>query len=172
MEERENWYAIYTVGNQEEKVKKILENLLGDKIRVIIPKRQLRERKDGLWHMVEKKLFPNYVLVKGDIDTKTYYEIKNMPVSGNLLRDQQGLLKIDDRELRALKILIDEKEEVIGISKAYRENERVKIIDGPLLGLEAQILSIDRRKGRAKVSIDFLGESKSVQLGIDFIDKL
>jgi transcriptional antiterminator NusG len=38
--------------------------------------------------------------------------------------------------------------------------------------MEGRIESIDARKGRAKVSIDFLGTNKVVQLGIDVVEKI
>ena len=52
------------------------------------------------------------------------------------------------------------------------ENDKIKIVEGPLLGMEGRIESIDARKGRAKVNIDFLGSSKLVQLGIDIVEKI
>jgi transcriptional antiterminator NusG len=79
-------------------------------------------------------------------------------------------LEIQERELAVLNILI--RDEEIKISKAYKENDQIKIVEGPLLGMEGRIESIDARKGRAKVSIDFLGTNKVVQLGIDVVEKI
>lgn len=168
----DNWYALFVGSGQEEKTKKILENIFEDKIKIIIPQRELRERKDGKWSIVSRKLFPGYLLMKGNIDVETYYNIKKSPIIGSFLRDEGGLLTIEERELRALKILVGNDDGTIEISQAYRENEKIKIIEGPLVGLEGHIESIDTRKGRAKVKVDFLGQTRIVQLGIDFVDKI
>ncbi|WP_026894349.1 antiterminator LoaP [Clostridiisalibacter paucivorans] len=166
------WHAIFVFTGQEEKVKKALENTFGNQIKCIVPKRELRERKSGKWHKVKRKLFPGYVLIKGDIDVEKYYKIKEIPILTKLLKDRDGPLRIEEKELKVLNILITNDDGNIGISKLYKENEEVRVINGPLVGLEGYIQSIDARKGRAKVKIDFLGDSRIVQLGIDFVDKI
>lgn len=155
---------------QEEKTKTAIESTFED-IKAIVPTRELRERKSGKWEIVKRKLFPGYVLLKGEISVEDYYKMKDLPISTNFLKDEDGLLEIDKKELRALNILLREDENV-GISTAYKIDEKIKIVQGPLAGFEANIESIDERKGRAKVKIDFLGETRIVQLGIDFIDKI
>lgn len=164
------WYALFVKTGQEEKTKTAIEATFKD-IKAIVPTRELRERKAGKWEIVKRKLFPGYVLLKGEISVEDYYKMKTLPVATNFLRDEDGLLEIDKRELRALNILLREDENV-RISTAYKIDEKIKIIQGPLVGFEANIESIDARKGRAKVKMDFLGETRIVQLGIDFIDKI
>lgn len=168
--ENSSWYAMFVSVGQEEKTKKAIGNTF-DNIKAIIPKRELRERKAGKWNLVDKKLFPGYVLLNGNISIEDYYKLKSLPIFTNFLKDEDGLLKIDEKELEALNILAEDNYN-IAISLGYRENEKVKIIEGPLLGLEGNIESIDTRKGRAKVRMEFLGETRIVQLGIDFIDKI
>ena len=168
----ENWHALFVSTGHEDKVKKFLEMTFGEEMKAIVPKRELRERKKGKWNIVKRKLFPGYVLVKGNIDIEIYYKIKDSPILANFLRDEDGLLTIDEKELIALNTLINNEDGNIDISKAFKENEKIKIIDGPLVGLEGYIDSIDARKGRAKVKIDFLGETRIIQLGIEFVDKI
>ena len=169
---QEKWHALFVPTGQEEYIKETLEKVLENQLEFMIPKRILKERKAGKWHKVKRNLFPGYILVKGNITTETYYKIKNTPVAAKLLKNEEGPQEIEQSELEVLNILIENEDGDIGISKAYRENEKVIITSGPLAGLEGNIQSIDKRKGRAKVKIDFLGETRTVQLGIDFIDKV
>lgn len=164
------WYALFVITGQEEKTKAEIEARFKD-IKAIVPTGELRERKSGKWEIVKRKLFPGYVLLKGEISVEDYYKMKTLPLATNFLRDEDGLLEIDKRELRALNILLRE-DENLGISIAYKIDEKIKITQGLLVGFEANIESIDARKGRAKVKMDFLGETRIVQLGIDFIDKI
>mgnify|MGYP001091639040 CR=1 FL=1 len=170
--ERENWYALFVSSGHEEKVKKVLEMTLGEAIEAIVPKRELRERKEGKWTVVTRKLFPGYVLVKGNIDIEIYYKIKSIPMLANFLRDEDGLLTIDEKELLTLNIITNHKDGNLEISKAFKEKNKIRIIDGPLAGLEGYIDSVDTRKGRAKVKIEFLNEIREIQLGIEFVDKI
>ena len=93
-------------------------------------------------------------MIKGRITIETYYRIKEITMLANLLKDESGPLKIEEKELEVLNILLNG-EENIGISTAYKEGQKIRIIDGPLVGLEGHIQSVDTRKGRAKVSIDY-----------------
>lgn len=171
-EGKEEWYVLFVNANQEEKMKKILEKEVGDEYKFIVPKRELRERKDGIWHMVKRKLFPGYVLIKGIMNIEVYYKLKKIPGIIKLLSNEGDILTVDEKELRVLKILIDNDDNNIGISKLYKENDCVKIVAGPLVGLEGQIVKVDFRKGRAKVSLSFMNEERVLELGIEVVDKI
>jgi len=167
-----SWHALFVLTGHEEKVKKALEKTFNDEMKVIVPKRELRERKAGKWHKAKRTLFPGYVLIKGKITLETYYRIEKIPMLTKLLKDESGPLRIEEKELQVLNILINSEDGNIGMSTAYKEGARVKIVEGPLAKLDGYIQSIDTRKGRAKVKIDFLGQTRIAQLGIDFIDKI
>lgn len=168
----EAWYVLFVNTNQEEKVKIILEKEMGDNYKFIIPTRELRERKNGEWHKVKRKLFPGYVLIKAMMNAEVYYKIKKAHGIIKLLRDEEEILTITEKELKVLKILLGENENNIGISKLYKENEIIRIISGPLSGLEGQIVKLDCRKGRAKVNLSFMNEERIVELGIELVDKI
>ena len=172
LQKDESWYVLFVNTNQEEKVKRILEKEIGDEYKFITPTRELRERKNGKWYKIKRKLFPGYVLIKGIMNIEFYYKLKKVPEIIKLLRNEDEILTVDEKELRVLKILIDNKDNNIGISKLYKENDSIKIITGPLFGLEGQIIKVDSRKGRAKVNLCFMNEERIVELGIELIDKI
>ncbi|GCD09737.1 antiterminator LoaP [Clostridium tagluense] len=169
---QEAWYVLFVSSNQEEKVKKILEKEAFDECKFIVPTRELRERKDGKWHTVKRKLFPGYLLIKGIINIEIYYKLKKTPGIIKLLTSEDEILTVDEGELTVLKILLDRHDNNVGISTLYKENDSIKIIAGPLMGLEGQIIKVDSRKGRAKVSLSFMKEERIVELGIELVDKI
>lgn len=169
---QEDWYVLFVKANQEEKVKKILEKEAFEEYQFIVPTRELRERKDGKWHLVKRKLFPGYVLIKGLMNIDIYYKLKKINGIIKLLSSEGEVLTVDESELRVLKILIDNDDNNIGVSSLYKENDGVRIVAGPLMGLEGQIIKIDYRKGRAKVSLRFMNEERVVELGIEVVDKI
>ena len=168
----EAWHALFVTTGREDTIKKALEKYLSDELTFMVPKRELRERKAGKWRQVKRTLFPGYILLNGPVTIETYYTIREIPVLTKLLKNEHGPLQIEEKELEVLKILINSETGNVGISTAYRKNEKVQIVEGPLVGLEGQIQSIDARKGRARVSINFLGEPRTVQLGIDIIESI
>lgn len=166
----ENWHGIFVVTGDEEKVKERLKYRLSDDFNILVPKRKLRVRKGGIWKVEAKILFPGYVLVKGDINTETYYRLKNIPNLLKLLRTGYDITAIDSREIAVLSKLICNNEE-IGFSTVLFENDKVVVVDGPLFSLEGLIISIDQRKERAKVRMSFLGEERTVDLGVSILKR-
>jgi len=163
-----NWHALFCKTGQEDKVKERLEYRLKDKFDIIVPKRRLRERRAGEWRFVTRVLFPGYVLVHGDINELEYYSFKGVPGILKLLRTGMDVASIEPHEMQVLGNLICNGE-IIGFSKVMVEGKKVNIIDGPLLNMEGYIESINHRKGRAKVRLNFLGEPRTVELGVEVL---
>lgn len=163
-----NWYAVFVKSGQEDKVKERLEYRFEDKLRIVVPKRKLRERKGGVWSYVIRPLFQGYVLVNGDIETDEYYGFRNVPGLFKLLCSGCEPAKIEPFEMEVINRLICNSD-IIDFSDVLMENGKVVVVDGPLVSLEGQILSINRRKGRAQVMLNFMGEPRTVDLGINFL---
>jgi len=159
------WYALFVLTGQEEKVKERIMYRFDDRLRAVVPKRILRERKGGSWRIVKRVLFPGYVLINGRIDVDLYYSMKSVPGLLKLIKSGYDPVSITEEEIRILSRLMSNGEE-IGISSALDEGGRIRITDGPLLAMEGYIKEINRRKGRAKVVINFLGEERTVELAV------
>lgn len=163
-----NWYALFVKTGEEDKVKERLKYRFKDELTILVPKRKLRERRGGSWYFRTRTLFPGYVLVNGHIDINIYSRFKYVPGLFKLLRSGTEFLRIEPYEMDVLSRLICNGE-VIGFSQVLMENDRVRVVDGPLVSMEGYIASIDHRKGRAKVNLTFLGEMRTVELGISVI---
>jgi transcriptional antiterminator NusG len=164
----DNWHGIFVVTGEEEKVKERVKYRLQEEYTVVVPKRKLKVRRGGIWKIDTRVLFPGYVLVNGEITNDIYYKLKNIPGLLRLLKTGNAVAAIDSREMAVLSRLMCNSEE-IGFSSALYENGRVRIVDGPLFSLEGIIISIDHRKERAKVRLTFLGEERTVDLGISLL---
>lgn len=163
-----NWYAVFVLTGEEDRVKERLEYRFREKFDFLVPKRELRERKNGIWFHKVRTLFPGYVLLRGNITIQDYKNFKNVPGLLRLLRVGYEPAKLESYEAEVLDRLIYE-DEMIGLSDVLIENGRVVVVDGPLTSLEGSIISIDRRKGRARVSLHFLGEERTVDLGVNIL---
>lgn len=164
----DNWYGIFVLTGDEDRVKERVRYRLPDDFTVMVPKRKLRLRKGGIWRVETKVLFPGYILLNGKMNIDTYYQLKNIPNALRILKTGDSVTPIDSREMTVLSKLICNGEE-IGISNVLMENGRVIVVDGPLYSLEGIILSINHRKERVKVRLNFLGEERTVELGISFL---
>ena len=79
------WYVVHTQSGYEKKVKQNLEARTQsmnaeDKIfEVVIPMEDVVEFKNGRKVVVQKKVFPGYLLVRCDMDDDSWYVIRNTP---------------------------------------------------------------------------------------------
>ena len=165
------WHAVFVMTGNEQTVKeKIAYTFRDSDIIPVVPKRQINERKNGVWHKRIKSLFPGYILIRGYISTDDYYILKTIPGIVRILRDNTELYKIHPEEMKIISRLMINGE-LIGISNVYQQGDSIVIIDGPLLGMEGLIQSIDYRKGRVRVYLSFLGDKRTIDLGIKLINK-
>lgn len=163
------FYAVFAVTGDEDNVKKRIEyTFKGANVRAIVPKRQLRERKNGTWSFRIRNIFPGYVLLQGEIGLIECHVLTRIPGIIKVLRDESGPCIIEPDEIKIIRRLICNGE-IIGSSTAFQNGDEITITDGPLTGLEGLISAIDTRKGRAKVCLCFLGEERSVELSIHVI---
>lgn len=86
MEEQSNealWYVVHTYSGYENKVATDLQTMVDNRrlqdliCDIKVPTEMVPEIKDGKEHMVERKLFPGYVLVKMIMNDDTWYVVRN-----------------------------------------------------------------------------------------------
>ena len=165
------WYALFVKTGEEELMRKFLDTLLPDSnIRILIPKRMIMERRQGKLCEKIKTLLPGYVLIKAKMDVGFYYQIKTMPGLINILKNNYDPIRIKENEIAAI-LALTNNGDVIGFSEIYKEGDVIKVNKGPLKGMEGIIESYDGRKKRLKIRLDFMGQSKRVDLGAEMIVK-
>ena len=87
MEEKQerHWYVIHTYSGYENKVRTNLERKVqslgmeNEIFSVIIPMEKEVEQKDGKKKVVERKVFPGYVLVEMIVNDRSWYAVRNTP---------------------------------------------------------------------------------------------
>ena len=61
---------------------------------------------------------------------------------------------------------------LLGFSQAYKENDRIRIISGPLKDMEGKIKQVDKRGKSGQVVLSFYGQEISVWLGFELIESI
>lgn len=162
-----DWYVLFTRCGNEEKVKKLVKVFFKeDEIKILIPKRKLNERHKGIKVTVVKTVFPGYVFMNADMNVDMYYKMKNIPNFGKILKAETMPARVPYEEMRII-LSMTKESEILGFSKVLFIGGNVKIIEGPLKGLEGFIIDVDKRKNRATLLINILGEPRQTQLGIE-----
>jgi len=164
------WHALFVHTGEEDNVKERIHYRFGeDELAALVPKRRMRERKNGNWSYRTRTLFPGYVLINGNINEEQYYKVKEIPGVITFIKDKNGPLPVDESEINLLLRFMKGKE-IIESSRVLMEGSKIIVTEGPLYGMEGLIQSIDKRKGRAKVRINFIGQPRVVELSVSILN--
>lgn len=163
------WYAIFVETGHENKVQKLIELLfMEEEIRTLVPKRKLIERRKGKTHECIKNLLPGYVLTYTKMSNELYYQLRGLPSVYKVLRDDCEPTPIREEEMDML-LSLTRHGDIIELSDIYKEGNMIKVLSGPLEGMEGIIEKFDHRKRRVKICLEFLGEYKRVDLGANMV---
>lgn len=171
------WYAFFVKQSKEDVLCRYFNYMLRGRkeitYRLIVPKREVTEYKAGAKMLVHKPLFPGYII----IDTESIYKIYNiMKVLWHseihaLLRTDEWIQEIKEDEILPL-LKIMNKDGIIKESTIHIKKDKVIVIDGPLIHYTGRIKKINARKGRAKISLNFLNNKYELNIGVKCLDKL
>ena len=178
------WYAIQCASGKESVARKKIHDLFSG-YKTFLPRRELEIRKSGKTSRQITPLFKGYFfissktgmlcreaveLVKRINDnsaTAILYNVVGMSDKENSI-GSDALTPVNKDEMDAL-FDLTQGEEVVPFSSYYKEGSRLKIISGPLKGLEALLVKVNARKNRIKVAVDLFGERHFVDLGASMV---
>ena len=171
---RKHWYVIQVFRGKEDF---FVERLKGnEEFLAFVPKRVLiLKRKDSIKKAYEP-LFPGYVFIASDKDyisfNSFYYQsVKMIDGSIRILKHKEDVEALYPHEREMIERFIN-KDYIIEVSNGYIEGDKVRIVDGPLIGQESHIVKINRHKRTAWIEISLLGEKRSIELSCDIIAKM
>lgn len=167
-EGKRGWYVIHTYSGYEDQVAESLKQRvkslhMEDKIfDVLVPSEKQVEIRGGRKKIIEKKIFPGYVMVEMIVTDDSWYVVRNTPnVTGfiGLGVRPTPMSKIEIERIKK-RMAVDEPKYKIEVQK----DDLVKIIDGPLKNFEGKVTEVDQDKGKVKVSVLMFGRETPVNL--------
>ncbi|TYB30884.1 MAG: antiterminator LoaP [Candidatus Mcinerneyibacterium aminivorans] len=167
-----SWFVLFVLAGREEYIKSFIEKNFGELV-VFLPKRKIYERKKGKMELKLKKLFPGYLFVSGSINSDIIKELKKVKNVRKFLVNCENKLEPVQKEEMSLIFNLTRDGDTINPSKAYfDQNDKIKIVEGPLKDKEYNIISVDRRRRRIKIELTILGEKREVSLSYDLVKKV
>jgi transcriptional antiterminator NusG len=167
------YFVIQVKTRSEEKYLSLAEQALEPvNIKLIWPRRRLRIRRRGRWRELLSPIFPGYLFLEvEEINPELYWMLKKPPGFYRFLKSNHDIRPLPEQDARILARLISLGEVVNRSLAAFDEGGRIRIIEGPLSGLEGLIVKVDRRKGRVKVKLDLYDKSFLVDFGFSALEK-
>ncbi len=173
------WYVVHTYAGYENKVKTNLESRIHtmqmeDKIfDVHIPMEDVMEIKGGKKQIVQRKVFPGYLLVKMIYDNDSWYVVRNTPGVTGFVAAGTGSKPTPLSRREVEKILAVKKEEVKPTFRlGFEEGDVVRIISGPFADFNGTISEINVDQSKLKVLVNIFDRETPVELGFDQVAKV
>ena len=178
------WYVVHTYAGYENKVKQNMASMvaslnLEDRVyEVVIPMEDVTDFKNGKRVVVQKKMFPGYLLVRVDMDESVWFHIRNTPGVTGFVGSGAKPMPLARKDVETFLAVKPEGVEGATPSKKARpstmfsEGESVRVKEGPFADFTGQINEINEDQMKLKVLVNIFGRETPVELGFDQVAKL
>jgi transcription termination/antitermination protein NusG len=174
------WYIVHAFSNFENKVAQSLKEQADQRglahlfDEILVPSEEVAEVRKGRRIMVDRKLYPGYVLVNVDLTDEAYHLIKNTPkVTGFLGADKSKPVPISQKEADRIKgQVVEAGENAKRPMILFEIGEQVKVADGPFASFNGTVEEVDDAKQRLKVAVSIFGRATPVELEFSQVEKL
>jgi transcriptional antiterminator NusG len=172
------WYVIHTYAGYENKVKANLSSRISsmnveDRIfEVVIPMEDVMEIKQGRKQVVQKKVFPGYLLCRMYLDDDSWYVVRNTPGVTGFVGSGAKPTPLSDREINRILQVKPEDKKKLRPRLEFEEQESVRVVSGPFANFTGTISEINVDQSKLKVLVNIFGRETPVELGFDQVAKL
>lgn len=163
------WYVIHTYSGYENKVKTNLElkvQSLGmtDTIRqILVPMQEEVDIKGGNKKIVQRKVFPGYVLVEMEVNDRSWYVVRNTPGVTGFVGTATKPIPLSDEEVA--RILHGQEEQAAPVAKlTVKVGDKIRITQGAFTDQMANVTEVLPDKGRIRVLLNMFGGATPVEL--------
>ena len=176
-----DWFVVHTYAGYENKVKQNLASRVKSMnveeriYEVVIPMEDVIEFKGGRKVVVQKKVFPGYLLVRMALDDDSWYVVRNTP----------GVTAFVGNASRPTPLSRKEVESILGVGKEepgqerkvrprleFEVGEQVRVVTGPFADFNGAISDIDVARSKLTVLVNIFGRETPVELELGQVAKL
>lgn len=167
-----NWYVVHTYSGYENKVKanidKTIENRhLEDQIlEVRVPMEDVEETKDGKRKLVQKKMFPGYVLIHMIMNDDTWYVVRNTRGVTGFVGPGSKPVPLTETEMDRLGI------QNVVVQIDFEEGDSVVVTGGVWKDTVGVVQSINEAKRIVTINVEMFGRETPVEISFAEVKKI
>ena len=167
-----NWYVVHTYSGYGNKVKanidKTIENrhLENQILEVRVPLEDVEENKDGKRRIVQKKMFPGYVLIHMVMNDDTWYVVRNTRGVTGFVGPGSKPVALSEAEMERLGI------QNVVVQIDFEVGDSVVITSGAWKDTESVIQSINEAKRTVTINVEMMGRETPLEIGFAEVKKL
>lgn len=159
------WYVVHTYSGYENKVLNSLNNMVENMglqdyiVDIRIPVEDVMEVRNNKKKLVQRKLYPGYVMVKMIMNQQTWYAVRNTRgVTGFVGPGSKQPIPLTDEEVRRMGV------ENVHIKLDINKGDYIRIVSGPLDGFTGFVDEINPAHQKVRVVVSMFGRDTPVEL--------
>ncbi|MEX2310161.1 MAG: transcription termination/antitermination protein NusG [Pirellulales bacterium] len=168
---RMDWYILKVQSNRERSISEALERKMKieglDRYfdQAIVPTEKVTEFKAGKKKVVERKLYPGYIVVHMHINDDTWFAVRETSGVGDFTgAGGKPTAMLPHEVARIIQTEEEEATEAPKLDIRFAAGDKVKVKEGNFESFEGEVGSIDEASGRVTVMINIFGRSTPVEL--------
>ena len=168
------WYVVHTYSGYENKVKanieKAIENrhLENEILEVRVPVQEVVEVKNNVKKVVQKKLFPGYVLLHMDADNNdAWYVVRNTRGVTGFVGPGSKPVPLTEAEMKMMNI-----GESNTVHIDVKEGDSITVVSGVWEGTVGMVKRGDEGKQVVTINVEMFGRETPVEIGFADIKKM
>ena len=174
-----NWFVLYVRAASEERVlERLKKRLNSDAYIPFIPRKVYPYIKKG--RVIKKEIktcFPGYVFIRSSrhVDDSinelldSIYGISEAYYFLCYGKEKLNMALREDESVHVEQLM--NAEFCIDSSIGFMEGDCVKIVSGPLKGIESQIVKINKQKRTAVIEVDMFGGKRQITLMLELVER-
>jgi transcriptional antiterminator NusG len=169
------WYVVHCYSGYENKVKHNLEQRIetmqmqSQIFQVVVPTEDEIEVRDGKRRVVERRVFPGYILVQMLLNDDSWYVVRNTPGVTGFVGMGNEPTPLRSEEVQAIMKRMEA--EAPKIKVTFKSGQKVRIIDGPFNEFIGMVDEIDMERAKVRVMVSFFGRETPVELDFLQVEK-
>jgi transcriptional antiterminator NusG len=145
--------------------RKIRENKLGDFFGdILVPTERVLELAHGVKSIVERRMFPGYLLAQIALTDDVWHLIRSVPKVRGLVGGAESPTALSESEVEEVLSRIHAAEVKPRAKTDFAAGDRIKIVDGAFRDFTGTVDEFSPERGRIKVSISVFGRPTPVVL--------
>ena len=165
------WYVVHCYSGMETRVKRNLEHriesmAMGDRIfAVVVPTEEQIELKDGERRVVERRVFPGYILVQMVLDDDSWSVVRNTPGVTGFVGIGNRPTPLSTAEVDHIMSRIEAGQPRVQVN--FKVGDKVRVTEGAFADFHGTVEEIDVERGKVRILVSIFGRETPVD--VDFL---
>jgi len=172
-----HWYFVRCQSGQEDSICRQVQTRvkmagLQDLVpQVLVPFERVTDMKGGKKRVVNKKLYPGYLMLQADIEDlgdprskQAQSVVRDTPKVGDFLGGHGEPVPLSDGEVQSILVRMSDSDTALQVNIGLSKGDMVKIKSGPFDGFDGTIEEVLPDKGMVTVIVTIFGRPTPVSL--------